>query len=338
MADATTQTHRDSEEVRRDIEDTRSQMDETVDALADRLSPGHLIDEAWVRLRGQGEEGLGQVVKEHPIPVALVGVGLGWLAVEQATESKQERRDVLRAHEPADVHDRALGAEASSYDPYQTYDADRYEPMDEEDESGRGVTDRVGEAATSVKEGIASAAESVRDRASDAVEGAREKARRAKERGGRGAYDESMGESLEERARRTQEKVTRGFWGTMEEHPLALGAVAFGIGLASGISVPSTRVEDRVMGRTSDALEHEAARVGRETTEKAKRVAGEAAATAMEEGGRVTDAALEAGRRRAEEEDLTAEGMKREADKVRERTAEEARKDMGVKKPDEPRR
>ncbi len=79
--------HRAPEAIRRDIRETRGDMDRTVDELLDRFSVGGLVDEAWRRMRqggGAGGMDVGGMLRDHPVPIALVGLGLGWLAVEQA--------------------------------------------------------------------------------------------------------------------------------------------------------------------------------------------------------------------------------------------------------------
>jgi hypothetical protein len=305
MADA--KTHRPPDEVRRDIEHTLSQMDETVDALADRLSPEHLIDQAWGRLRGGADEGIGRVVREHPIPVALVGVGLGWLAVEQATGSDSHEGN------GGGGGDGAPGETLPTRE-HRGRIEDRYSPavVTEEDEPGLG--ERVSDATSSARERAKAKASEVGDRA-------REMKERASE-----AVSAASSE-VEARARRTGDRARRGFWELLEENPLALGAVAFGVGLASGISVPSSEAEDRLMGRASDTLEAEAKRIGRETAEKTKHVAKDAATAAAREADRAIDAAAEAAERRAEAEGLTSEHLREEARAARDRTVEQAKAD-----------
>ena len=303
MADTTTRARRPPEEVRQDIEHTLSQMDETVDALADRLSPEHLIEQAWGRLRGSTDDGIGRVVREHPIPLALVGVGLGWLAVEQATG--QDSGDGNGGRVAG-----TLGAEER-----RGRIAERYgSPAEAEGEDEQGLRDRLGEATSSARE-------RARAKASEAGERTREAAGRASE-----AISDAAS-SLGARARRTGQRARGGFWELLEQNPLALGAVAFGIGLASGVSVPSTEREDRLMGRASDTLEEEARRMGRDTAEKAKHVAEDAAEAAARESGHVVGAAKEAAERRARAEGLTSDELRNEAKAVRDRTVEQAKND-----------
>src|SRR5690606_8038157 len=77
---------RSPDEIRWDIERTRTDLHETVDAIERRLRPGELLDEFWGRMRGSGSSA-GEVVKDRPVPLALMGLGLGWLAIEKATAS-----------------------------------------------------------------------------------------------------------------------------------------------------------------------------------------------------------------------------------------------------------
>ena len=89
-----------AEQIRRDIERTRAEMDKTVDVLQERLRPRHLLDDALDALRGwsasnrspnaatanNAVDALGQVggrvvesLRENPMPAALIGAGVAWL-------------------------------------------------------------------------------------------------------------------------------------------------------------------------------------------------------------------------------------------------------------------
>ena len=86
MADESSGAHRDPDEIRREIARTRAEMDDTVDELGERLSPGRLVDDVWARFRRAGGlSAIGETVRDHPVPVALMGLGLAWLAIEQAS-------------------------------------------------------------------------------------------------------------------------------------------------------------------------------------------------------------------------------------------------------------
>ena len=65
-----------------------------------------------------------------------------------------------------------------------------------------------------------------------------------------------------ERARYQTRQARVGFWETMEERPLALGAAALALGVMAGLMIPSTRKEDELMGETRDRLMERAKEVG----------------------------------------------------------------------------
>jgi hypothetical protein len=85
---------RDSEHpdaIQKDIHRTRERIDETLDAIKQQLSPGDLMSQVMSMFRKDGGGGmsskagdvlssLARTVKENPIPVALIGIGLLGLA------------------------------------------------------------------------------------------------------------------------------------------------------------------------------------------------------------------------------------------------------------------
>jgi ElaB/YqjD/DUF883 family membrane-anchored ribosome-binding protein len=71
------------EEIQADIARTRGDMDATLHAIEQRLTPGQLVDQGLDYLRNSGARefasNLGGSVKNNPLPVALVGIGIAWL-------------------------------------------------------------------------------------------------------------------------------------------------------------------------------------------------------------------------------------------------------------------
>ena len=81
---------RNSSEIRSEIDRTRSDMDETFAALDAKLTPKEIGLELWNLFKGGSSTGaskLWQVAREHPMPAAVVGLGLGWLLVESSGKS-----------------------------------------------------------------------------------------------------------------------------------------------------------------------------------------------------------------------------------------------------------
>jgi ElaB/YqjD/DUF883 family membrane-anchored ribosome-binding protein len=99
----------DTNHIERDLEHTRARLDRTIDALQHKLSPGQMVDEglSWFK-EGAGADfgrNLGRHVRDNPMPVALIGVGLAWLMV-----SSQRNRDTARD----DWREQLTGDEAAS--------------------------------------------------------------------------------------------------------------------------------------------------------------------------------------------------------------------------------
>jgi hypothetical protein len=85
----------DTRHIERDLEDTRSRLDATIDALQQKLSPGQMVDQAVTYFKeGGGVEfthNLGRTVRDNPLPVLLIGAGIAWLAVSGTTSSSRRR-------------------------------------------------------------------------------------------------------------------------------------------------------------------------------------------------------------------------------------------------------
>ena len=74
-----------SEQLERETEEERARISETLDELRGLMTPGHvvdrLVDYASDASGGMFFRNLRQQAVDNPIPVALVGAGLGWLAL-----------------------------------------------------------------------------------------------------------------------------------------------------------------------------------------------------------------------------------------------------------------
>lgn len=89
----------DPDAIQQDIHRTRERIDETLDAIKHQLSPGDLINQVVHLLRGEGGSDIGskagdvlsslaRTVKDNPIPVALIGIGLLGLAKDGDGKSR----------------------------------------------------------------------------------------------------------------------------------------------------------------------------------------------------------------------------------------------------------
>jgi ElaB/YqjD/DUF883 family membrane-anchored ribosome-binding protein len=82
--------NRRPEEIERDIERTRSQMAGTLDDIQRQFSPGQMVDQALGYINeksGQVGHQIMDTIRDNPVPVTLIGVGLAWLATSGWTGS-----------------------------------------------------------------------------------------------------------------------------------------------------------------------------------------------------------------------------------------------------------
>jgi hypothetical protein len=96
----------DPEVIRAEIEQTRSELSGTINAIQEKLSPQNLVEQAKESVRdatiGRVEQmvsdakdtardtgdNLMQMVRDNPLPAAIVGLGLGWLFMKNRDKSQ----------------------------------------------------------------------------------------------------------------------------------------------------------------------------------------------------------------------------------------------------------
>ena len=82
--------HATPEAREREADLARAQVHSTIDAIANKLTPGQLMDQSLGYLRrslpAEFTSQLGRTVRDNPLPVALVGIGLAWLMLNGRRE------------------------------------------------------------------------------------------------------------------------------------------------------------------------------------------------------------------------------------------------------------
>jgi ElaB/YqjD/DUF883 family membrane-anchored ribosome-binding protein len=224
-------------------------MTETVDAIQNKLSPQNLKDQAKETVRGA--------------------------TVDKAQEARFGIMETIRANPlPAALTGIGLGwllmnARKQSSGQTRYYQGRRYDydyPPRYEQEQGTSGSSSAGQAL-----------ERSRHRAGEATSRAQERAReitsRTQDRVGR----------LGDRARYQAQRASGGFQRMLQENPLAVSALAAGVGAAVGLAVPETSKEHEMMGEARDNLVERAQDKAQEAQQKVQRVAEEAQSTAREE-------------------------------------------------------
>jgi Protein of unknown function (DUF3618) len=81
-----------SERLEREAEETRWQLSGTLDELRDRMIPGRVVDQVIDYTRdspaAEFARNLGREVRENPMPLVLIGIGVAWLIVASSRTSR----------------------------------------------------------------------------------------------------------------------------------------------------------------------------------------------------------------------------------------------------------
>src|SRR5947207_7438064 len=81
-----------SEQFEREAEETRWQLAGTLEELRDRMTPGRVVDQVidYTRDSPAAEfiRNLGREVRENPMPLVLIGIGIAWLMVASSRSSR----------------------------------------------------------------------------------------------------------------------------------------------------------------------------------------------------------------------------------------------------------
>lgn len=250
------------QEIEEDITDTRAQLGEILDALEQKLAPRQLVERGVDMLKDtmSGNTGkLGETLRSNPLPLALIGLGLGWMAMSGTSTGSRigsyggdlrERvsgtvRDMSRRAGDlvGQVKDSVIGSGEDT--PYST------------EASGHAYArTKPGEGGTGTARSMAASASEVVDTASQR---AREYAQRA------GDYAQQAGTQMVQARDRFTELV--------EEHPLVVGGLGLLAGVVVAFLLPPTRVEEQWVGPAREELRDQAEALGRQAMERAQRVA-----------------------------------------------------------------
>lgn len=299
---------RNPEAIRSEIGQTRQRMDDTMDALGDRLQPRHLLDEVLGYFRGNDGDGnprlqevrrkitagadhamhaVADTVKKNPVPALLIGAGVAWMIYESR-----------RGH--SDDRDRR-GYDAERYDPDAYLDRPLEYPSGRDSSSGGNGGSKLAHLKEEVGEKAAAVGEQVKEKLADAGTAMQQTYETAKARAGE--MTDRVRERTAEAYTRTRDRVVT----TAQEHPLEVGLVGLAAGLIAGLLLPTPDVVHRSVGGAADRLRDRARESGSEMLAKGKRVA---------------QAAVSAVKDEAQAQGLTPERLREQASAVAERAGE----------------
>lgn len=306
-----------SAEIEQEIAQDRQRIEERLDAIQQRMSPGQLVDEAlaYVKSSGGGEyaSNLGAAVKNNPIPLALMGVSLAWLlagpktnsAPYAASNSDNEHPlattagDLRRIGPPE-----AVGS--SRYSHFTDATGSRFKALTDEtgrraghfvDAGGktfRGFADASGQQIHDIRDETGKLFDEASGWVSNTWQSITASAGKASD-----SFSKA-GSSAADMSSQLNDAVLKHF----KDQPLVGGALAFALGAAIGAALPHTRAEDEALGETSDRLKSTVSTEVSKTVEKV----GDTASAISEKAVAVASDIHDAARVRVAEESKTTRG------------------------------
>lgn len=301
---------RSPEEIESDIERTRADFSSTIEAIQHKLSPSEMMgnakEYALSTTPGAFSVNLINTIRDNPIPVALIGIGVAWLMRADKrprydTGYTRGRRSAYYADMDSAYEDEfATGYGAGTMDTgsgestmqrarARTSDAARgiREKAGEVGQRLSGtassVSSRLSDTASSVSGRLSSTASTMSDRMSETAYSARARMQ---------STAQTAQARMSEMSRRSQEQYYRARQRAgelIDEQPLVLAALGVAVGAALGASLPRTERENELMGTVRDDLLDRAKETAREQAETLKQSAQRVAETAKEEASRVQE-------------------------------------------------
>lgn len=285
-----------SAQLQREVDQQRARLEDDIDRIQAKLSPGQLVDELLAYTKDGGGEfvaSLQRNVTANPLPVALLGVSLAWLIASPAPaardgdgrwdDSINGRRGYGSFAGEDDYPVAIISGTSMTRVSHQPDDTGRHysEFVDEAgkkfraasdaagrrtghfmDETGkrfRGFTDSTGRRIEHFKDEAGNRLDEASGWASHGWQRAREMMHEAGDAMSHGA---SEGRARAAQASRMMSEQVSSLNQTLvnqfREQPLVAGALAFAAGAALGAALPHTEQEDALLGGTADEVKAQA--------------------------------------------------------------------------------
>ena len=264
----------DPDAIERELEAKRAKVDRTIDQIQERLSPGQLLDEGLNYFRDGSNDylttigsNLGKSVRDNPLPVAMIGLGVAWLALGQGPAAQPGYRPANEGS--TSLADRARSAadriQRAADETDDAFEKRRQQAMS----TVLGVRNQVGDTAADFKERVSQAMEEASDRWDELKD----------DLGRRGSDLHDRAADGIDQARDTAAHASDKALEIFEQQPLLAAAAGITLGALLGSLLPATRQESEALAPYGDAVRRQAKVVGSEAAHAAKE-AGRAAADA----------------------------------------------------------
>ena len=305
------------EQIRMQIEQTRDDMSETIDAIQERLSPRNLVEQAKDSVReatvGKVKEmahnvsdtasgvadstmeaagDIAERVKDNPWPAVAVGLGAAWLLMRNGSSTPSRRYATRttnweaqgRTGQRADggvievVRDNPIPAAMAGLGVGMLVMRAREQSRPSRRMVGGASWRRPADGTTAYPGGYRQTS-GYQGTTGDQLSGSFDRAKDTVSDAAERAQ-KVAGESYEAAQQKVSEFSTQAreySEAMLDRNPLLLGAAALIAGAAVGLSIPETESENQFMGEAREQLVERAQEAAHQAVEKVKDVAGEAA-------------------------------------------------------------
>ena len=278
-------------EAERQIDHTRAELARTLDALEQKLNARYFVEKGFEMFRDSfsGNEAINRslgVIRDNPVPVALIGIGTAWMIVNNTGVVDRLARDERvgaarrRAADMASTVGTRAGALASGVAGKIGVGGD----------SGSADERALGHLGHPVVDQGGLPSDGWVHQATDRAQGALRSARDAG-----GAMLNRAGSFAGDGAGRVADQANDIF----QRHPLVAGGIAVMAGVLIAALVPLSRTEQEMIGDTREELWQRAQQAGQEAVSRVRNTASRAANRAVDA---AADAAADAVREEIREE------------------------------------
>jgi hypothetical protein len=293
------------EEIRAQIEQTRTEMSETISAIQEKLSVSNLVEQAKEEISGQvtgvynsAKQALfGSAAERFGGFMAKVEKNFNQISEDYGPAVSDASRTVVRTAKSNPIPFALIGLGVgmllwnSRSKSYKTrsynYKRSRHEGELDYDYNDTELQNFAPRKSTTKR--AYNAVSSTANQAYEGVTGAASSAYEGLTSYAGTAYDQAgnLGAKAKDAARWTSETYSN----QLEQNPLIVGAVALGLGAVVGLSLPSTQIEGEYLGEYRENLIQKAQDAAGGLLDKAQQVAGSVIDKAQEAAGDVAQTA-----------------------------------------------
>jgi ElaB/YqjD/DUF883 family membrane-anchored ribosome-binding protein len=235
-----------SERLELETEEARARVTNTLEELRARATPGQLVDQVIDYARdssgGAFFNNLGRQVVDNPLPIALLGMSVAWLAIASGRPTRR-----VQLPDGGSLRDASERAAAVGENLAETARSTVSDFADRTKASASAVAESLSETGSRIGNAARSATgaiDSIRERASNTYETAAVAARRAA----------SSVSGSSPAIRRNVARAGQDFVALCKEQPIALAGIGLALGAIFGALLPTSAAENRLLGEASDEV------------------------------------------------------------------------------------